>query len=347
MSKNKVWIVGALKQYLPEEYNLAKLIEAKNYEVSFYAINNTQKKSFYNKKELILTEIIALFKVFFRILLHRNEKIVALGAHYSFFLINRIWGWTLGKKHHIYVYNFYIHELGKKKSIQKVLRFLLNSTKITLLVQSPKEIEYYTSLQIKCKILFVPYCSDIDIQINNETLPKELIDKKYIFTGGYTNRDYTLMLEAAKQLPNFLFVFIPSSLNEDIKNVNIPDNIILYRDVKHSFFFRVMKSAEMIVVALKDDVGASGQIMSLDSMALAKPIVYTDLSSINYYFKNDKTCGIPYKRGNIESLISSIKKMDSLTDKERDEIGKNAQKNYKTNFTKKSRDEILAKVITG
>ncbi len=347
MSVNKIWLIARQKSELTLEDNLIKLLKKNNFKVLTYAVKSSYKKTFHSKKELLLQELGFSLKIFFHIFFHRNERVLTFAAHYSFFLINRLWGWALGNKYHLYVYNFYIHELGEKETIKKILRFLLNSSKITLIVQSPGEVEYYSSLKIKCKILFIPFCTDNKMleQIDTSLLPHELVNTNYIFCGGYTNRDYPLMLEAASNLPGYKFVFIASSLNEDIDE-NLPPNVTLYKDVEYNFFLSVMKGSEIILVALKEDVGASGQILSLDSMVLAKPIIYANISSINYYFEGDKTSGIPYEIKNLESLMNAIIKMKSLSEKERKEMGNNAYDNYKNNFTRSSRDEALAKIVT-
>ena len=103
-------------------------------------------------------------------------------------LFARLFGKILGDNHHLYLHNFYIHSLGKNKYVQMVLRFLMNNDNLTLMAQTPGEIDFYRRLSERINILFVPYCSDVKEQHTDVKL-----DDGYIFTGGYTNRDLSLI----------------------------------------------------------------------------------------------------------------------------------------------------------
>ncbi len=210
----------------------------------------------------------------------------------------RLFNTLLGTETRLYLYNFYLHRLGNNKYVKSFLSFLLNTNRLTLILQSPSEFDYYRNLSKKVRLEFVPYCSDIEQQENDVKL-----NDGYIFSGGYSNRDYSLMIELAKRMPDRQFVFVASKLNNDL--YDIPSNVLVKKDIAIEDFSKLLRKAAIVVIPLKEDVGSSGQMLCLQAMRYHKPIVYTNISSINYYF-TDKS-GIGYKIGDLNSLIASVK----------------------------------------
>ena len=107
------------------------------------------------------------------------------------------------------------------------------------------------------------------------------------------------MLQLAKTNAKRRFLFVASKLNKGLNS--LPSNVELKRDVSPQEFGKLMEGASIVVVPLKEDVGSSGQMLCIQSMRYHKPIVYTDVSSINYYFT--ETSGIPYEIGSLDSLL--------------------------------------------
>lgn len=253
-----------------------------------------RKYRFLSKRGIIWREFKALIKLLLNIHKIRGSKVYSIGGQYGCMFIFRIFGPLLGKDSHLYIHNFYLHNLGKHNKVKKVLRFLMNGKNMTLIVQTPGEEEYYRNISDKIDIRFVPYCMDY--------FPNSVPDEGYIFTGGYTNRDYNIMAELSNKMTDENFVFVMSQLNG---NVPLPRNVKVYKDIPGEEFQRLLVRSKMVIVPLKDDVGSSGQMLCLQSMRSAKPIVYSDVSSINYYFT--PTSGYPYKIGDITSLYRAVK----------------------------------------
>lgn len=117
------------------------------------------------------------------------------------------------------------------------------------------------------------------------------------------------MTSLARSKPDIRFMFVVSNLNKEIGD--LPSNVTLKRNVSAEEFANLMEGAAIVVVPLKEDVGSSGQMLCLQAMRYHKPIVYANVSSINYYFT--KESGIPYKLGDLLSLTEAL---ESLLDDE-------------------------------
>ena len=290
--------------------------------------NVKPKYRFLSKKGFAWRETKALFKLLFSLCKMRNAKVYTVGGQYSCMLIFRMFGSLLGRDAHLFIHNFYIHGLGKNAKVKKILRFLMGSTKMTLIVQTPGEREYFEGISKKIDIKFVPYCMDYS--------PKLVPEEGYIFTGGYTNRDYELMAKLAERMPNENFVFVMSKLNGD---VSFPKNVKVYKDIPGSEFQPLLEKSRVVVVPLKEDVGSSGQMLCLQAMRNAKPIVYCNVSSISYYF--NETSGYPYELGNIESLYNAV---SHALDGEIKDVGENAL-TESMKYTKEREQEMVDKVL--
>lgn len=287
--------------------------------VKTMVISKAPKRDFLSKKGLLCEWAKAFVKWSVQPLSFRNRTIYCTTAQLPFMLLARMSGWCWGD-YRIYFHNFYLHELGQKPAVKRALRFLLANRRLTILTQSEGEIEYYRALSDKVSLKFIPFCSDFT-PITGQ-LPQGVgLPSSYIFTGGYTNRDYPLMLRLAARFPDERFVFVASSLN-DIVATDVPGNVTLLRDLPKPQFESLLSGAKIVVVPLKEDVGASGQMLAISAMRNAKPVVYADLPVISYFFNGDS--GVPYKIGDLDSLAAALRTY--LSDPDRmDRHGRNAQ----------------------
>lgn len=260
-----------------------------------------EPSGFLSKNQLILQWAKAFVKWLPKYRSFRDKKIYCTAAHIPVMLICRLFGWNMGD-YHVYMHNFYLHGLGQKAFIKKILAYLLKNSHLTILTQSDGEINYYRGISDTVNLRFIPFCSDFE-PISGEFPPAIELPDAYIFTGGYTNRDYSLILRLAEKLRDENFVIVASSLNE----LSVPeglDNVIVLRDLPKNQFESLLAASKMVIVPLKEDVGASGQMLAVSSLRNGKPTVYTDLSVINYFFADG--AGIPYEMGDIESLYKSV-----------------------------------------
>ena len=304
----------------------------------FWFYKQKPKRLFSNKREVILQAAHSFLIALINIRGFRDKKILCFGGHYALLLITRLFGPFLGNDYHLYIYNFYLHKLGNNKLIKKILNFLFYTKYLTIIVQSSFELNYYKTLS-KNDVYFIPYCEDPEFVLYES----QFSDTKYLFTGGYTNRDYNLIIECARLNPSVRFVVVVSELNKDLERDKLPDNIILYCNIDLEAFNGLMARSFGVVVPLKEDVGASGQMLCIGAMKMSKPIIYCNISSVSYYF-SDNNFGIPYSLGDLDSLNGAVNKLFSK-DFDPGGLGKKAYHHYLENFTLNKRNEMLLDII--
>lgn len=270
----------------------------------------------------------------------RQNQILCFTGHYAAMLLVRVFGPFLPQKFHLYIYNFYLHELGKNAVVRRILRLLLNTKKTTVIVQSPEEVEYYSALSRNPPI-FVPYCEDDrTIATKVDLVPQE----RYIFTGGYSNRDYGSVLKCAEMVPHVRFVIVASRANKEFDTEPIPPNVTIHIDIEPSQFYGLLKNSACVIIPLKENVGASGQMVAVASMRLEKPVIYTDISAINYYFAID-SAGIPYTVSDSKSLRQAVEGFLSLSSEQAQAMGRRARANYLTQFTSEQANRRLLDIM--
>jgi len=339
-NKVQIRIVELYKCYF-QNNSLVDFISMKNVDFdTFWFLKNRPAYIFFSKLEIMIQELECFLEGIIKIKGFRNKKIICFGGQYALLLITRLIGRLLGHNYHLFIYNFYLHELGEKRIIKRILHFLLNSDYTTLIVQSPNELTYYKPLS-KNSIFFIPYCEDPEFELNSTIN----ICSNYLFAGGYTNRDYDLILRCAQLNLDKQFVLVISKLNKDINDSKLPDNVKIFEEVDGLTFNSLMYNSFGVIIPLKKDIGASGQSLCLGALKMSKPVIYCNISSVNFYFKDSNSdYGIPYTIGDIDSLNDAIQKLYS--DKfDFKTFGKNAYVHFTEKFTLNKRNETLFDVI--
>ncbi len=335
--KRKIRIVHYYSEYLETE-SLIKDLEREEFEVdTFYFFSRSNKNDkIPGKSRVIIEQLFCLLKLTVNLFKFRNESVFCFGGHYSFFVITKLFGFLLGKNYNLYCYNFYLHDLSSNSFVHSFLRFFLKTSKTSLIVQSPNEVTFYERFSPN-PVHFIPFSCSM------ENIPdkKAFIGEKYIFSGGYSNRDYELLFKCISQNPDMKFVIVASALNKDI--TDIPANATVYKDTSNKQFNTLLGNAYGVIIPLKKDVGASGQLLSLLAMQMHKPIIYCNISVVNYYFVPYKT-GIPYQLNNIKSLNKALQ---TLMDPDF-EVGKMTQDSFKRcseKFTLENRNLEFMRIL--
>lgn len=205
---------------------LASFMSEHGFEVEQFSFYTAAAAHIRSKPELVGLYIQTLFKLAVPFYGFRNGQVFCQGGHYAWMAMTRIFGPVLPPEYHLYLWNFYLHGLGKNPVIRRILRFLLNSKRVTVIAQSPGDVEYFSKLSVN-KPLFVPYCEDdYRVPTNFDLVPEE----PYLFAGGYSNRDYDTVLKCARAIPEQQFVIVASRLNKEFSDESAPSNVIVFRD---------------------------------------------------------------------------------------------------------------------
>lgn len=292
-----------------------------------YTVKNLDvriEKIIYGKIVIILQLIRNCFKLLKSPSYYRYKNILLDGLLICipFMLLLKIFP-QLKPKEKIIMIHFYLHDLSRNYLIRKILVFLFNEQKVYLNIQSKHEFLWYKQLLPKVNVLYFPYCQ------NSVVVQPDYKNRgEYIFSGGYSNRDYETLLEVAKEI-ECDFIIACSKKNGIDKRENL-ENVKCCYDIGINDFNKLMANSLFVVLPLKNDVGSSGQMVALAAMSLGKVVIYSKLGCINDYFE-DGYDSISYAVGDSCDLKNKIH--DLLANKEKQvRLGAKARENYYQKF---------------
>lgn len=124
----------------------------------------------------------------------------------------------------------------------------------------------------------------------------------YIFSGGYTNRDYPTFFEAVRKLPYRVVVCVGSKTR--LGNT-IPSNVEVFENLCEDAFNGLMAGSAFVVVPLKGGaLEPAGRQVFQNAMTMGKAVIVTDTSATDYIA--DKITGLLIAPGSPAQLRASI-----------------------------------------
>jgi glycosyltransferase involved in cell wall biosynthesis len=122
----------------------------------------------------------------------------------------------------------------------------------------------------------------------------------YVFTGGYSNRDYATFFAAVEPVGHRV-IAVASGLN---KELNPPPNVELRTDVPWDEFERLLAGCQLLVLPLRPGGEASGQSVLQRGMRYLRPVVATRHDALIDHLGADYPGFVP--AGNPEALRAAI-----------------------------------------
>jgi glycosyltransferase involved in cell wall biosynthesis len=276
----------------------------------------------------MIQEILALPEVIVRCSRTPSSTVLIVSIMHAAYLAVAWLLLAVGRRRPLYLMNFYVHSRSEWKIFRFVMRRLLTDA-VGISVQSPNEREFYRELSKRVTLDYVPYGQDQRPDWEPSPHLAQLARGRYVFTGGYTNRDYPTLVRVAAQMPDVRFVLVCSRHNAFDRQT--PQNVTVKEDVSYRDFHALLARATVVVVPLQRDAGSSGQMVALAGMSYGVPVVYTDFSTIAQYFVPDVT-GVPVPCGDVDAITRAITGLLDSPDRAKS-MGEAARSAYLQSFT--------------
>lgn len=305
-----------------------------HFEVEFFHVPYFFEQQHSSKWNILIDSIALLFTVPWGLAVKGDGLYLLTTRHLPFLFWFRILS-IFGLNFRVVAMNFYFHELREKKIVKRILGFLLNNPNLTIIAPSKNDFDYYRALSNRATLRYIIF------GLEKNAADFDICDEGYIFCGGYNNRDFDLVYRVAEKIDNSFFVI--TSSREKSAGVR-PSNVELLQDVDSATFDGIMAKARIVLVPLKSDVGASGQIVTLTAMLFGKPIVYTDFDVVSEYFEHNVT-GLACSAEDTQEMASMIELLlgdGSL----RERLGKNATEMCEEKFTSRATNQRIVGVLT-
>ncbi len=197
------------------------------------------------------------------------------------------------------------------------------------------------------KFTYFPWSVDDDFwRLEQKPLLKN--KDKIIFVGNDGNRDEKLLVELAKKLPEYKFIFVTNISN--LVNLKMDNVEIIQGQWGESYLTdtelkQIYSSARLSIIPLKKSSQPSGQSVALQSMSLGIPVIISDTEG--FWDREsfiDKKHIIMVDSNNYEEWIDHIK--DAYNDIEQlNLISNNALELTKSKFSKTMFNKKILELI--
>ncbi len=227
-------------------------------------------------------------------------------------------------------FGFFIHS-DKAFRVFRILLKLLSIESEKIVLNSAYEIPMYVRKLglARHKLTHIPLGDWKDVDLYDKKYEPG-VDEPYYFAGGYTNRNYPGLIEAFRQLP-YKLVIVGSYLNKELNDLNqLPDNIIVKKDIPKEEFETLLAKSKACILPLKDDTGASGHMVLLGYMRNKKGIIASDMEAMREYVAHEKSALLfKHAEKELPEIIHAIEEGRYNLK----ELGENAYQQYQANFT--------------
>src|SRR6185437_5555759 len=205
------------------------------------------------------------------------------------------------KVHHIYL-DFYVNVEGGiiEASIRRIFYGLAARGASYVIVQRNCETALYS------QTLWMP-ASRFPLILYHATIfdtPSETGEGGYIFSGGDSDRDYPLLIEAVRELP--YRVVIAALRRDHFAGLTIPSNVEIITASAAEFLKLVGNSSLVVVPLKKRPQHVGGEQTYANAMTMGKPTIVTDLGATDYIV--DGQTGFLTPAGDVAALRRAIER---------------------------------------
>lgn len=247
------------------------------------------EKIFLFQKQTPMFNKLAHVKDIFRAMFHRkklttslkeDDVIILLGHILLPFLLHNFLKLRRSRNHKIFVFSVFFHNPKLMNLYGRLIRLLIPDNLI-FIAFSKADIPLYKKYfhLDDSQIIYVPYGSGPipDIQPTQGN---------YCFAGGYSNRNYDLLLESFAYTDKQLIICC-SAHNK--LNAPVPKNVKIFYDLPKPEFSQMCARAKICILPLHEISGASGQSVTLQYMQFGKPIIATEVPAIEDYLSKQNS----------------------------------------------------------
>jgi glycosyltransferase involved in cell wall biosynthesis len=218
-------------------------------------------------------------------------------------------------------------------------RAVLGQTKAVVCSSSFEAQRYRGIFRLKeTDFISIPY----GLHVWDPGVPK-VSSAGYVLSAGRSGRDYSLLGRVFATLSYELRIVCDSE--EALRGLTLASNVSVLRHCYGKEYLEQIAGAELVVVPLKDDDISAGQMVLLQSMALAKPVVITRTPATEEYGKHLETLYF-VEHGSMQDLVQAVMHLKANPEL-RESIGRRAQEHFQERHSMRSFVQRLLDVIEG
>lgn len=137
--------------------------------------------------------------------------------------------------------------------------------------------------------------------LDGKTDAAAITDEGYIFSGGFSNRDYDLLLHATRDIATPLCI-VASAHNQI--DASVHPHLTIHRDLREQDFETLLAKCRVVAMPLKSQGEACGQSVLLRVLRNGKPLIATRHEAIEAYLGHDYQGFVPH--GDIDAMRTAL-----------------------------------------
>ena len=143
---------------------------------------------------------------------------------------------------------------------------------------------YFRNTDIKARFALIP---DVYEYVSNFQRPF-IKKQKYIFCGGFSNRDWGTMMKIACIMPDVKFVFamLKRDFDGELGGEKIPSNVQIFFNIAAEEYYQKMHDASVVVIVLREEK-VSGLINIVHSAVEGVLCIINRTDATNQYYTDD------------------------------------------------------------
>lgn len=138
--------------------------------------------------------------------------------------------------------------------------------------------------------------------LDGRAAPGAIADDGYIFSGGFSNRDYDLLLQATATLATP--VVVVASAHNQVHPTDAATTV--YRDLPEAQFEALLAKSRVVAMPLKSQGEACGQSVLLRVLRNGKPLIATRHEAIEAYLGTAYAGFVPH--GDAQAMAAALKR---------------------------------------
>jgi glycosyltransferase involved in cell wall biosynthesis len=251
-------------------------------------------------------------------------------------------------------FGVYVHRPKMIEVCRRLIHFALpkeelaaagKDVRFKVVVFSRPEVELYEKgfALNKDHFLYVPYG-----EWNPDKKLEDGGDEGYFFSGGYANRDFVALAQLFQNRP-WKLVIAASKANTDFvsycESHELSDNIMVYWDIPAAQFNRLLRFSHAVMLVMKYNTGASGQVVLLTALEHEKLIIasYTDV--VDEYVQNERT-GLILQDKSPEALETVMERVNDPAEKEHMlQLARAGRQHYENTFSYQAIADYLVREV--
>lgn len=152
---------------------------------------------------------------------------------------------------------------------------------------------FFGNIDIKARFALIPNVYEYVLEFQRPFIKKQ----KYVFCGGFTNRDWAATMKTARLMPDVKFVcaMLKSDFDAQLTSEEIPDNVQIFYNIPGKEYYQKMHDASVVVITLRNEK-VSGLINIVHSAVEGVLCIINSTDATKQYYTDDnKDLLIPTK----------------------------------------------------